>query len=117
MFTLTNIPCWYWFTALIVSAYQAYRGYCLQSFLGVGSRWSDADKILLLCVADMFTYFFCAASGFYSLLVFYRANLNSGTPTAIEHPAILIFLLAYGVLGITGKLPDALNRFKIPNSD
>jgi hypothetical protein len=66
----------------------------------------------------MLTYFFCAASGFYSLLVFYRAaNLNSATPTAIEHPALLIFLLAYGVLGITGKLPEALNRLKVPSSE
>ncbi len=118
MFTLTNIPCLYWTVALLISGFQAYRGYRLQSLLGVGSKWSRADRTVLLCLADMLTYLFCALSGFYSLLLFYRAaNLNSASPTPIEHPAFLIFLLAYGVLGVTGKLPDALNRFKIPSSE
>jgi len=118
MFTLANISCWYWLVALLMSAFQAYRGYKLQSLLGGGGQWARVDRIVLLCVADMFTYFFCALSGFYSLLLFYRAaNLNSAQPTPMEHPAVLIFLLAYGVLGITGKLPDTLNKFKLPSSE
>jgi len=117
MFTLTNISCGYWAFALFISGYQAYRGYKLQLLLGVGTKWNPADRILLLCIADMLTYLFCALSGFYSLLLFYRAaNLNSVTPTPIEHPAFLIFLLAYGVLGVTGKLPDSLNKLKLPSS-
>jgi hypothetical protein len=117
MFTLTNISCWYWATALLISGYQGYRGYKLQSLLGVGAKWSRADRTILLCIADMLTYFLCASSGFYSLLLLYRvANLNSVPPTPIEHPAFLIFLLAYGVLGVTGKLPDSLNRLKLPSS-
>jgi hypothetical protein len=117
MLTLMNIPCWYWAIALFISGYQAYRGFKLQSLLGVGTKWSRADRILLLCIADMLTYLFCALSGFYSLLLFYRAaTLNSVTPTPIEHPAFLIFLLAYGVLGVTGKLPDSLNVLKLPSS-
>ncbi len=116
MFTLTNISCWYWAVALIISGYQAYRGYKLQSLLGVGAKWRRADRVLLLCIADMFTYLLCALSGFYSLLLFYRAaNLNCVPPTPIEHPAFLIFLLAYGVLGVTGKLPDSLNMLKLPS--
>jgi hypothetical protein len=118
MFTLRNISCWYWVVALFISGYQAYRGYKLQSLLGVGSKWSRANRTVLLCIADMLTYLFCALSGFYSLLLFYRAaNLNSVPPTPVEHPAFLIFLLAYGVLGVTGKLPDSLNRLKVPSSE
>jgi hypothetical protein len=126
MLTLTEIPWWYWAIAIIISLYQAYRGYRLQFLLGIGSRqrvldehsnWSRTDRVIVLCIADTFTFLFCALSGFYSLLVFYRAfSLSSAQPASIEHAALLIFLLVYGVLGITGKLPDTLNRFKLPSS-
>ena len=117
MFTLAGISCWYWLVALLISGFQAYRGYMLQSLLGVGTKWSKANRILLLCLADMFTYLFCALSGFYSLLLFYRViNLMPAHSSSISHPAVLIFLLAYGVLGITGKLPDSLNQSKFPSS-
>ena len=117
MFTLRNISFWYWVVAFFFSGYQAYRGYKLQWLLGAGSEWTRRDRTVLLCIADMFTYLFCTLSGFYFLLLFYRvANLNSVPPTPIGHPAFLIFLLVYGVLGVTGKLPDSLNRLKLPSS-
>ena len=117
MFTLTDIPWWYWSFAIAFSLYQGWRGYRLQSLLGIGPNLTVryAEKAALLYIADMLTHFFCSASGFYSLIIFYRAaNLHSATPTAIEHPAILIFLLVYAVLGITGRLPNALDRLQMP---
>jgi hypothetical protein len=116
--SLTEIPCLYLIGALIVSAYQAYRGYKLQSLLGVGGKWKSVDRTWLLCIADMFTYLLCALSGSYALFVFYRVvNPPSEATKVLEHPAILIFLLVYGIMGITGKLPDTPNKLKLPSSE
>ena len=94
--------------------------YASLQMLGLGRedpKWRVADRVVLLCLADMLTYFICALSGFYSLLLFYRAaSLGSPSPTPIEHPAILIFLAVYGIAGITCKLPDALNKWPIPGA-
>jgi hypothetical protein len=37
VFTLRNISCWYWVGSLLISAYQAYRGFRFQWLLGLGS--------------------------------------------------------------------------------
>jgi len=137
VFTLSGIACWYWGFAIAVTAYQAYRGYRLQWRLGLDSPrriaqqaanqppqpaanqrqvLSTTDRVILLSLADGFTFALCALSGFYALLVSYRAaHLTASDASApIAHPAVLIFLALYGVLGATGKLPDTLNRLQAP---
>ena len=118
MFSLANTPCWYIALAVLVSAYQAYRGFMLQWLLGVGNNWSNTRKVLLLCLADMLTYFLCTLSGFYSIFTFYWISTNHTEATKdLEHPTLLIFFALYGLLGITGKLPDLLNKLKLPKSE
>jgi hypothetical protein len=142
IFTLSGIPCWYWALALAITAYQAYRGFRFQWLLGIDSprriaaeaaaaqqaqvaqqppvvqqpqiprlRWFG--RLTLLSLADFLTYALCTLSGFYAFLIAYRAAiLTSVTKAPVQHPSILIFLVLYGVLGITGKLPDTLDRIK-----
>src|SRR5437899_5349181 len=131
VFTLSGIACWYWGLAIAVTAYQAFRGFRLQWRLGLDSSrtiaqaaanqppqdvLSTTDRVILLSLADGFTFALCTLSGFYALLVSYRAaHLTASEASApIAHPAVLIFLFLYAVLGATGKLPDTLNRLKAP---
>ena len=130
VFTLCGIDCWYWGLAIAVTAYQAYRGFRLQWRLGLDSPrriaqpatnppqdvLSTTDRVILLSLADGFTFALCALSGFYALLVSYRAaHLTASDASApVAHPAFLIFLVLYGVLGASGKLPDTLNRLQAP---
>jgi hypothetical protein len=129
IFTLNEIACWYWALAVGVSAYQAYRGFRLQWLLGLDSprnppppvqsqqapkRLSDIDRVVILALADCLTYALCSLSGFYSILVAYRIAHLAAAEAPVAHPAILIFLILYGVLGATGKLPDTLNKLKAP---
>ena len=114
MFQLTDIPCWYFGFALIVSAYQAYRGFMFQWIFGDRFRWTTTRKVLLLCCADMFTYCLCALSGFYSFFAaHWIATHHSESTKELEQSAFLIFLVLYGVLGATGKLPDILHKLDI----
>jgi hypothetical protein len=127
VFTLAAIPCWYWIGSLLISIYQAYRGFRLQWLFGLGSsnnnnereaahrpliNLGDVERVFLLSLADCFTYGVCALSASYAILIAYRVANLSDPEAPLAHPAVLIFLLLYGALGVTGKLPDALNRIK-----
>jgi len=110
MFTLTEVPCWYTAVAIIVSLYQAYRGFKFQCIFGERFKWSRTRKVLLLCLADMFTYFVCAVTGFIALFALWQlAGHNPACPCS----AFGIFLALYGILGITAKLPDVLHKIPI----
>ena len=130
VFTLAAIPCWYWIGSILVSIYQACRGFRFQWLLGLGSARNNAerkatqrpeialcdlDRFFLLSLAECFTYALCAISGFYAILVACRVVSLCQSEAPLAHPLVLIFLLLYGVLGITGKLPDTLNRIKGPS--
>jgi hypothetical protein len=85
----------------------------LQWILGSPAVKGTARRVLLLCVADMLTYFVCTLSGFISLAELMDTKLPSPNSSA---GAItwMIFLALYSLLGITGKLPDLLSRLKLP---
>jgi len=142
IFTLSGIPSWCWALALAITGYQACRGFRFQWLFGIDSRRRIAeeaaaaqqaqaaqqppiaqqpaiprlgiwDRVILLSCADFLTYAVCALSGFYALLIAYRtAGLTPATKAPLQHSSVLIFLVLYGILGITGKLPDTLNRIK-----
>jgi hypothetical protein len=130
VFSVAGIPCWYWTGSILISIYQAYRGFRLQWLFGLGSIHNNAartaanrpqinlnrgDRVFLLSFADCLTYALCALSGCYTILIAYRVANLSTSEAPIAHPAVFIFLLLYGALGVTGKLPDTLNRIKGPS--
>jgi hypothetical protein len=127
VFTLAAIPCWYWIGSVLISIYQAYRGFRLQWLLGLGStnnnndreaahrpkiNLGDVERVFLFSLADYFTYALCALSGAYAFLIAYRVANLPKSEDPLAGPAVLIFLVLYGVLGVTGKPPDTLNRIK-----
>lgn len=128
--------------AVLVTVYQTYRGFRFQWFFGIRipplqlAQWqppepligqlppmlyipnvpvqpeSIPNKVILLCMAEAFTYFVCASSGFVALFKFLQ--LLSGNATASSGNGVLmVFLLLYGITGITGKLPDLLGKMKL----
>jgi hypothetical protein len=107
----------YMVIAVGVSLYQAYRGFMFQWILGIEQIKDTTRRVLLLCLADMFTYLVCTLSGFLALLLlFHFALRDRHLPASAGEATWLIFLALYGVLGVTGKLPDMLTRMKIPGA-
>ncbi|MFZ2640705.1 MAG: hypothetical protein WA117_06930 [Verrucomicrobiia bacterium] len=99
--------------ALLVTTYQTYRGFMFQWELGIGKDWSKSQRILLLCLADALNYFICTATGFFALWLAQRswnqiAHINEISAGAAS---LLIALTIYGILGITAKLPEVMNRW------
>ena len=119
MTKLTDIPCWYYDIAVVVSVYQAYRGFMFQWIFSEGHKYGQRElsvtlRVVLLCVAEMFTYLVCAISGFLSFFIAYQLATAAPSPTT---SAPLIFLVLYGLLGATAKLPDLLHKIKFPYSE
>ena len=100
--------------ALVVSVYQAYRGFMFQWVLGI-QQIQGFRRVVLLCLADMFTYLICTLSGFVALyLLFEFFELRQPRlPDSGGEATWLIFLTLYGLLGLTGKLPEMLAKIKI----
>jgi hypothetical protein len=127
MFRLSAIPCWYLGLAVGVSVYQAYRGFRFQMLFGPAVQLipGKCSRLFLLYLADAFTYFITTMTGFVSLFWFYQSVSREevAPPKGQLGDALLIFLVLYGVLGVTGRLPDLLSRldrlsrFKLPGTD
>jgi len=125
-------PCWYIILALIVSFYQAYRGFMFQWILakerkssermdtaeqGIAQqKWTRSQKIVLLCVADMFFYLVTTLAGFLSLFVAYYVlnKVPCLTEIGAGLSALLIFLILFGLLGVCGQLPYLIQLGKFP---
>jgi hypothetical protein len=101
-----HIPYWYVAIGGVISLYQAYRGFMFQWIFGVEVKGGSVRKVLLLCLAEMFTYFIFAVSGFAALYI--SVNLPWNDP-------VNIVLFLYGILSVTGKLPDILHRVSFPS--
>ena len=101
--------------AIIVSLYQAYRGFMFQWFLHMPQIQGVAHRVILLCLADTLTYLVCTLSGFVALWLLLHSGVVDGhIPTTAVEATWLIFLAAYSLLGITGKLPEVLPRIHLP---
>jgi len=81
-------------------------------------QMQGSRRVVLLCLADMFTYFICTLSGFVALyLLFEFFELRQPRlPDSGGEATWLIFLALYGLLGVTGKLPEMLTKIKVPGA-
>src|SRR5262245_22931140 len=88
--------------ALILSIYQAYRGFMLQWVLGI-QQIQGFRRVMLLCFADMVTFFVCTLSGFIALAFVAGSTVfDNHLPVTAGEATWLIFLTVYGLLGVTG---------------
>ena len=128
---LADMPWWFVVMASLVSAYQAFRGFRFQMIYTEpkttkrnskrtgkteGYQWTTSQTVILRSIADALLYLITTFSGF---LAIYGAikilskvsdihNISGGTAS------VIIFMLLYGILGISGQLPHLLQQGKFP---
>ena len=105
----STATCWFIALGALVSLYQGYRGFMLQFILNKNLIENTFRRVVLLCIADAFTYFICSLTGFYALFLLHGMFEQSESPNAF----IAIFLALYGLLGITAKLPEILTKIEL----
>ena len=99
------------------SLYQGYRGFMFQ-WLRTDAPfkdWSKPRRVFLLALADGLTYFVTSASGFVSLGLCWQLSVGISDPSKIEvgTAALFGFLVVYGIMGVTGKMPYLIDRGKL----
>ena len=113
---------WYCILAVLMSLYQGVRGFMFQNQFAL---YQVAQNVFSPCAGnrlerwitralnDAWRYFISTLAGFASLLLAYRIlNSQSFTITTISAGAAtsLVFLVLFGILGVTGLLPDFLAK-------
>ncbi len=101
----------------LVSFYQGYRGFrfqCLRTDAPF-KDWPKSRKVFLLALADGLTYFITSVSGLVSLILCWKLSVRISDPAKIEvgSAVLLGFLAVYGILGVTGKMPNLIDRGKL----
>ena len=116
MVMLRDMPYWYIILAILLSVYQAYRGFTFQWKFANKETYSKAERVLLLCLADMISYFLLTLVGFISLFIAYHvySQVSGFSELQVGSALLLIFLILFGILGITGQLLSLLQQGKFP---
>jgi NADH:ubiquinone oxidoreductase subunit 5 (subunit L)/multisubunit Na+/H+ antiporter MnhA subunit len=126
--TINDVPFWYLIVAVIITVYQSYRGFMFQWIFAKEREstdspdqqkqitWTRTQKIILLSIADMLFYLITTLLAFVSLFVSYHvlADLASLSEVSPGLAALLIFLIVFGVLGVSAQLPYLIQQGKFP---
>jgi len=86
-----------------------------QWLLADKQRWTEPQRVILLCIADMVFYVVCKASGFLALFLAVELSTRLRDPSqiALGTSVLLVFLVVYGILGVTAHLPRLIQQGKL----
>ena len=114
---MSEVLCSLLVLGFLLSIYQGYRGFMFQWLRADApfKDWSKPRKVFLLALADGLFYFVTSASGFVSLMLCWELSVRISDPAniAVGTAALLGFLAVYGILGVTGQLPDLIQKGKL----
>lgn len=125
MSTLYEIPWWYWVIAIVLSSYYAYRGYRgnliameqkNREIPATGRKFKRWEILSVFCIHDALFHLICSMAGFIILFVandLYE-SLRSTESFDTGKSLLLAFAFLFGVIGVTGQLPQLLLQGKIP---
>ena len=112
---MSTALCFYISIGTLISVYQGYRGFRFQWLLGTKEITSTADRVFLLCLADMLFYFVCTAAGFAALWLSYDIYLRIPSSAEVSAGSAVLFLsfALFSLLGVTGQLPSLIQLGKV----
>jgi hypothetical protein len=110
-----KMPCWYKFILIALSLFYAYRGIMEQSLLYGTFYQHQYQRIIILYIQEFLFKVIITASGFIALFI---ANciFSSVDVSHIEAGTaiILVFLMVWGVVGISGYLTLLIITGRVP---
>ena len=113
---LIEIPYWYFLMLILFSLYYSIRGIMEQKFINANSPLNWLQKLMIFYVQEFLFKFILTASGFLSLFVANHifSSLKSINDIGAGTAILLIFLIVWGLTGITGYLTFLLVSGKFP---
>jgi hypothetical protein len=111
---IRKMPCWYIIVAVLFSVYYASRGIVEQS--KIHNSLTQRERIFVHYIQEILFKVVFTVSGFVALFIanyifsFIKSLDDIGTGTAI----LLIFLILWGITGISGYLTYLIVEGKFP---
>ena len=112
-----KMPAWYLMLTILFSFYYAFRGIMEQGFINTESPFNQFQKIFYYYIQEFLFKVIMTASGFISLFIanYIVSTLKSfdniGAGTAI----LIIFLIVWGITGISGYLTFLIVSGRFPS--
>jgi len=113
-----TMPWWYLWIIALFSLYYAIRGVMEKQLLLAGKPLNRIQRVMIEYIQEFLFKVIFTASGFVALFIADRIFAALGTLKDISSgtAVILIFLLVWGVLGVSGYLTFFIIRGKLPGS-
>jgi hypothetical protein len=114
---IMKMPWWYLIILIVFSLYYAIRGIMEQKIIGATKSYNKVQKIIVLYIQEFLFKVVFTVSGFMALFIanYVFSSLKSvndiGTGTAV----LLIFLIFWGITGVSGYLTFLIKSGKFPS--
>jgi uncharacterized membrane protein YbhN (UPF0104 family) len=112
-----NMPWWYWLVLVVFSLYYAVRGIIEQKISHRGDqRFSQTEKVIYFYIQEFLFKVIITTSGFIALSTanYIFLSLKSPSDIGAGTAVLLIFLIFWGVTGISGYLTLLIVSGKFP---
>ena len=114
-----GMPCWYILTMIAFSLFYAYRGIREKKLFPSYEIKNTVDKIIIDYIQEFLFKVIFTVSGFFSLYLA-KYIIESLAPPYKDisggTSVLLIFLIIWGILGISGYLTLFIQQGKLPYS-
>ena len=113
---LVEMPPWYLLMLILLSLYYSIRGIMEQKFINADSPLSRYQKLMIFYIQEFLFKFILTASGFIALFIanYIFSSLKSINDIGAGTAILLIFLIFWGITGISGYLPFLILSGKFP---
>ena len=113
---IMKMPPWYLLMLILFSLYYAIRGIMEQKFINADSPLSQIQKLIIWYVQEFLFKVILTASGFMALFIAYYifSSLKSVNDIGAGTAILLIFLIVWGITGISGYLTFLIVSGKFP---
>jgi hypothetical protein len=115
---IVNMPWWYWLGLVVFSLYYAIRG-IIEQKIGHGDdkRFSQTEKVIYFYIQEFLFKVIITVSSFMALFIanYIFSCLKSVNEIGAGTVVLLIFLIFWGVTGISGYLTHLIVSGKFPS--
>jgi len=114
---ITKMPLWYLIILLVFSLYYAVRGIVEQKIIHGDKHMTQAQKLIYFYIQEFLFKVVITISGFMALLIanYIFSSLRSVNDIGMGTAILLIFLIFWGVTGVSGYLTHLIVSGKFPS--
>jgi len=113
---IMKMPCWYLLMLILFSLYYAIRGIMEQKIIYAAGPLSQVQKVIISYIQEFLFKVVFTVSGFMALFIanYIFSSLKSVNDIGAGTAILLIFLIIWGITGVSGYLTFLIVSGKFP---